>query len=437
MDTKKKKIILIVLSVLLVILIPIFIFTLVTYININKEIKNEPNIANNHSSDPNNELNNNEKPLENIELSGDFDVDIFRQTFVNMPEATNTVISPLSIKIAMAMAAEGASGNTLTEIQEILGIDEGTKLEVKELIEQIENDEDIVFDIANSFWGKEGLEFDPEYITILEQYYSAEVDEVDFTDLATNKLLNDWVSENTNDKIKTIVSKEETLRSYVAVLINAIYFNAKWSLQFDEEDTQKDNFSVLDGSTTEVDLMYLDSDFNYYEDEEIQAISLPYGESEKYAMKVYLPKAEIDFVDFITSLNAEKLFEWNEGFSYEEGIIKLPKFKIECSNNGFVDILRELGIKDAFIPGTADFSKMTASRKSDVYIDKIIHKTYIDVTEEGTEAAAVTGIFMAGTSAPSEEQPFNMIVNRPFLFIIEDTEDGNILFMGAILNPNE
>jgi serpin B len=430
MDTKKKKIILIILSVLLVILIPTFVYTLITYININSDRSKNTNINNNND--------NNDTPLVPIELSGDFDIDLFRQTFVSASEAKNTVISPLSIKIAMAMAAEGASGKTLSEIRDILGIDENTKLDVKQLIEQIENDEDITFDIANSFWGKEGLEFDLEYTNTLEQYYNAEVEEVDFSDLATNKLLNDWVSDETDDKITIIVPPDEDLTPYITVLMNAIYFNAKWSLPFDEEDTEKDNFTTIDGSETEVDMMYLNSEFDYYEDEQIQVISLPYGESEKYAMRVYLPKENVDFVDFVSDINAEKLSEWTEQFTYEEGMIKLPRFKIEYSNSGFVDILKKLGVKDAFLFGTADFTRMTVSRRSDIFIDKIIHKTYIDVTEEGTEAAAVTAIMMVGSMAsPEEVVPFSMIVNSPFLFTIKDTEEGNILFIGAVTNPNQ
>jgi serpin B len=178
----------------------------------------------------------------------------------------------------------------------------------------------------------------------------------------------------------------------------------------------------------------MDSDFLYQENDDFQAVELPYGENGRYVMRVYLPNEGKEIDKFVSDMTREKMDKWKEGFSLMEGYLELPKFKIEYSSS-LEDVLKNLGIRKAFDTGSANFKGII---DKNVYFSKVVHKTYIDVSEKGTEAAAVTTIGMSLTAMPTEpEETFEMIVDRPFFFTINDTKNDEILFMGTILNPTE
>ena len=371
------------------------------------------------------------EPDEVETMSGDFDTDLFKASF-SASKNKNVVVSPFSVKMALSMAAQGANGKTLEEMNKVIGLDETSNEYFRRLIEDAAKDGDITLNIANSVWLRQGLEFNQEYLDILNQYYMAQASTLDFGNPSSKDTINKWVSEKTNGKIEEIVDKIEPLD--IAFLINAIYFNANWSTPFEEGYTSKKDFTLLDGSKVKADLMSKTAHLLYQENNEFQAVELPYGENERYVMRVYLPKEDVKFDKFVKGIDKESLQQWGGDFGSMKGVLELPKFKTEYSNS-MKDILISMGIKEAFNSNSADFSKMVTVEGQNVYISEVMHKTYIDVNEKGTEAAAATSIEMSATSAPQPEEMFEMIVDRPFVFTIDDKESGEILFIGAIINP--
>ncbi len=365
--------------------------------------------------------------------SGSFEIDLFRQSFVDSA-GDNIVISPFSVKVAMAMATEGAGGYTLEELQDVLQIDENSKEGFKSIVEDIYQQKDVIFNIANSIWSRKGYVFKQTYLDTLTNYYQAEARELDFSDSEGSKeIINGWVERKTEGKIDSIVDRIDP--SHIAFLINAIYFNADWKQQFEELLTNEDEFTLLDGTKVNTSMMNMSHTIKYLEKDEFQAIELPYGEDGRFLMRVFLPKEEKDFDTFVSELRSNTLNEWNAEFQFKKVSLSLPKFKIEWEGS-LKEILEKLGIKDAFGGGVADFGEMVPTSNKEVYIGDVKHKTFIDVSERGTEAAAVTSVEMFTTSLPTEsEEIFEMNVNRPFFFTIEDTKNNLYLFMGTISDP--
>ena len=365
--------------------------------------------------------------------SGSFEIDLFRQSFVDSA-GDNIVISPFSVKVAMAMATEGAGGYTLEELQDVLQIDENSKEGFKSIVEDIYQQKDVIFNIANSIWSRKGYVFKQTYLDTLTNYYQAEARELDFSDSEGSKeIINGWVERKTEGKIDSIVDRIDP--SHIAFLINAIYFNADWKQQFEELLTNEDEFTLLDGTKVNTSMMNMSHTIKYLEKDEFQAIELPYGEDGRFLMRVFLPKEEKDFNTFVSELRSNTLNEWSAEFQFKKVSLSLPKFKIEWEGS-LKEILEKLGIKDAFGGGVADFGEMVPTSNKEVYIGDVKHKTFIDVSERGTEAAAVTSVEMFTTSLPTEsEEIFEMNVNRPFFFTIEDTKNNLYLFMGTISDP--
>ncbi len=379
-------------------------------------------------------VNNNENNNENEEIeisSSEFNTNLFKESF-KVSDNKNVVVSPLSVKMALSMAAQGADGQTVEEMNRVIGLDETSNEYFRRLIEDVVKDSDVTINIANSVWLRQGLEFNFAYLDILNSYYMAQASTLNFKDLSSKDKINNWVKEKTNGKIEEIV--EEIKPQDIAFLINAIYFNANWSTPFEEEYTQQKDFTLLNNSKVKAQLMTRTASFQYQENDQFQAVELPYGEEGRYVMRVYLPNESQKFEDFVNSITGKDLEEWGNGFSSMRGTLQLPKFKTEYSSS-LKDMLISMGIKKAFDSGSADFSKMITTKGENVYISEVMHKTYIDVNEKGTEAAAVTNIGMSMTSAPSLEETFEMIVDRPFVFTIDDKESREALFIGAIINP--
>ena len=374
----------------------------------------------------------NSNPLDEVEtMSGDFDTDLIKESF-SASDSKNVVVSPFSVKMALSMAAQGANGKTLEEMNKVIGLDETSNEYFRRLIEDAAKDGDITLNIANSVWLRQGLQFNPAYMDILDSYYMAQASTLDFAEPSSKDTINKWVSEKTNGKIEEIVDEIKPLD--IAFLINAIYFNANWSTPFEQGLTSKKDFTLLDGSKVKADLMSKTAHLLYQENNEFQAVELPYGENERYVMRVYLPKEDVKFDKFVKGIDKESLQQWGGDFGSMKGVLELPKFKTEYSNS-MKDILISMGIKEAFNSNSADFSKMVTVEGQNVYISEVMHKTYIDVNEKGTEAAAATSIEMSATSGPQPEEMFEMIVDRPFVFTIDDKESGETLFIGAIINP--
>ncbi|MBD3366842.1 MAG: serpin family protein, partial [Candidatus Eisenbacteria bacterium] len=256
------------------------------------------------------------------------------------------------------------------------------------------------------------------------------VDFVRDTEKARTRI-NGWVEDETNDRIENLIPRGALDSSTVLVLVNAIYFKGDWKQKFDEEATREAPF-MSPGEATTVDMMHRVDDYGYLADDAAQVLELPYQGGD-LAMTVILPTDESDgaLAALESSLTPELLADWFAGLSERKVDVSLPRFTIHWGTEELGDDLRALGIVEAFKPGTADFSGIAGNRE--LFISKVLHKAFVDVNEEGSEAAAATAVGIARTSIPEPPPVFR--ADRPFLFLIRDRGTGAILFMGRLASP--
>lgn len=350
-------------------------------------------------------------------------------------EDGNAFISPTSLLMALSMVYNGAAGETKEEIAKAMAI-EGIDVDDlnqanASLMTMLNKDSDhIQLNVANSIWLNEEFHFLDEFIQHNQDYFNAEVEEIDVLDRKSSKKINNWVKQSTNDKIEDIA--DDPLDSnLVAMLINAIYFKGDWVHAFDPKQTENRAFHLEDGTTKKVPTMKLNKELAYMENDLFQAITLPYGDGEM-SMKVFLPKEDSSLEAVQQQLTEENWNTWNDSFDKKEGKLLLPRFQMEYEAT-LNETLDSLGMRHAFDRNKADFSNMI-QEDVPLWISKVKQKTFVDVNEEGTEAAAVTSVEMKTVSAPID-QPFRMEVNRPYLIAITDDETNTILFIGSIFNP--
>lgn len=348
-------------------------------------------------------------------------------------ENGNIFVSPTSLYTALAMVYNGADGATKDEIANVLEVDNLPPEEMNRanasLISKLSSDSaDINLNIANSIWVAEPYKLLQNFHESSETYYRAKIETIDMTDPVSSDLINTWVSDETNGKIKKMAEKP-LAANMVAMLLNAVYFNGNWQLPFAEELTEEQAFYMAKDSTVQVPLMALQGELSYMETENFQAVSLPYGDGEMN-MHVFLPAEDSSLAEFKTAMNEEKWAGWLTAFEPKLGTVMLPKFKMEYEVM-LNDTLKSLGMQTAF--SSVDLSNMFET-SSGLFISEIIQKSYIDVSEKGTEAAASTSVAIAESTA--DEPSFEVKVNRPFFFAITDEETGAIVFMGSIENPN-
>jgi serine protease inhibitor len=354
---------------------------------------------------------------------------------IEADENGNTFISPTSLFMALSMVYNGADEVSKEEISKVLkseGIEVNEMNKANASLMSILNSdsEEIQLNVANSIWLNETYHFQDNFAQNNRDYFNAQIQEIDIYDSKSVGMINDWVAESTNNKIGGIV-KAPLNKDLVAILINAIYFKGNWKYEFDEKQTEKRPFYLEDGITKDVSLMTLDKKLAYMENENFQAVLLPYGDGEM-SMKVFLPKENSTLAEFEKTLTNDNFKKWNSEFQQQEGTIMLPKFQLEYEVL-LNEPLKKLGMTTAFEEG-ANFSKMIKEDDA-LWISQVKQKTFIDVNEEGTEAAAVTSLEMVQESAPAKS--FHMEVNRPFFIAITDEETGTILFMGSIFDPIE
>ncbi len=350
-----------------------------------------------------------------------------------MPTNTNYMFSPLSIKMAFAMAANGADGNTKTEILNALGIDDLNEYNeyAKKLIEGYQKADILKLDIANALWLNEShtsQRFAENYQNTLKTYYDAEVNSSTEDVIADE--INSWVKEKTNDKIDSIITDELAQdERFIMALLNAVYFKAAWQNEFDEDATEKDIFTDRNGVEKQTDFMNETAYYGYYNDNGTEVLALPYKN------RVYDEAAEeMLSYDFDVSMylirgaySEDTLSNLIENSSLINKRIKLsiPKFESEFDTS-LIDIMNKLGVVDTFEDEKADFRKMFDN--GNMYLMAALHKTYIKVDEKGTEAAAVTMLAGGASSAPPE--PIVVKFDTPFTYVIRDDANGEILFMG-------
>jgi serine protease inhibitor len=342
----------------------------------------------------------------------------------------NVFVSPSSVAIALSMAYNGANGDTKKAMANALQFQGMTLEEINRsqrnlMANLAQVDPKVKLAIANSLWAKEGVAFNLNFLQQNEKFYDAKVKTLDFDQPTASDEINGWVKDSTNGKIEKIVDR--ITPEHVMFLINAIYFKGAWSNEFDQKNTENRPFLLANGTKKQVPLMKRQGEYRYSETDKFQAISLPYGNGQM-SMYVFLPKSNL--AEFQKSLTTENWQTWMKQFSSREGQIQMPRFKMDYE----VDLktaLSALGMGLAF-QDAADFSNLS---KATTKIDEVKHKTFVEVNEEGTEAAAVTSVGIVATSARIQEEPFKMIVDRPFFCAIRDNRTGEILFMGSIVNP--
>jgi serpin B len=344
----------------------------------------------------------------------------------------NLFVSPSSVAIALAMTYNGASGATQQQMAQTLEL-QGMSLSdlnrananLKTLLE--DSDSGVQLAIANSLWAKQGIPFKPAFIQHNREFYGAQVTALDFADPGAVATINNWVKENTRGKITQIVDGLKP--DDVMFLINAIYFKGSWTKAFDKSETVKKPFYTANGRSKQHPLMAQTGSYKYYETDQFQAVSLPYGKK-RVSMYLFLPKKASSLSDFTKTLTAENWQQWMSRFRTQSGSVQVPRFKLEYEVE-LKKALSALGMPIAFDASKATFDALsTVSTK----IDQVKHKTFVEVNEEGTEAAAATSVGIVATSMPMNE-PFQMVVDRPFFCAIRDNQTGTVLFMGAIVDP--
>ncbi|MGL5192171.1 MAG: serpin family protein [Chroococcales cyanobacterium] len=359
-----------------------------------------------------------------------FGINLFSQIY-QQEKANNIFISPLGLTLALQMLNGGATGTTHEAIASVLetpGMEqEQIDLTLSALQTHLqEMDSEVELAIANSFWMNQNRSFNPDFIQRTETSYQALTREIDFSSPATAApMINEWVAEETRQKIDHILEPHDFDSGTIALLVNAIYFKSAWLSPFSESDTREYPFALADGQMKAHPLMFQTQEFAYYENALFQAISLPYGNTAEVNLYIFLPNPEVGLDLFLEQLNIEN---WNLWFKqyWEHKPVKLglPRFKIEYDIE-LKDILTAMNMGIAF-SSQADFSSITTEP---FWISKVKHKTFLEVNEEGTEASAVTGIL--GTRSG----PVDMIIDRPFFFAIRDDSTGTLLFMGTLVNP--
>jgi len=372
----------------------------------------------------------NESEIALVNSTDNFGLKLFKEVIRQEDSDKNVFISPLSVSFALGMTLNSANGTTREEMQstlELAGLsDLGINQSYQSLMKLLRGmDKNVIFQIANSIWYRLGWKFEDEFLNTNKNYFDAKISELDFSEPEAVAIINKWVEDNTNGKIKEIVEAPINPMT-VMFLINAIYFKGNWTYEFDKKLTKDADFTKTDGLIVTCKMMEQRTEFQYLFNEDFQAVDLLYGDG-LYRMTIFLPRYTNEINSLIEKFDQENWNNWMGGFSKEEGVLFLPKFKIEYEIS-LNDVLKAMGMPTAFTEW-ADFTKMF--KPGGLFISEVKHKTYVDVYEEGTEAAAVTSVEIGYTS----ERGFVMNVNRPFIFAIRENHSGTILFIGKVVEP--
>jgi serpin B len=345
----------------------------------------------------------------------------------------NLFLSPYSVFVALAMTYEGASGVTADEMASVLQVPQGNETMLcsfGRIYNLLNQDKEYTLSTANALWIKEDYPFLQSYLDYIDHYYMGKATPVNFTDASSAaEMINQWVEEQTKEKIKDLIAESDIDPLTALILTNAIYFKGLWTNQFDPESTTDGDFTLLSGESIQTPMMrYAKSGehLNYSETEDIQIVELPY-KGDALSMIVILPK-EKNLTEIEANLDYKTFTSWKQNLTQQTVDVVFPKFTMETEFS-LKDVLMDMGMKTCFSQN-ADFSGMTGHQE--LFIEKVRHKAFIEVTEEGTEAAAATSVHMALTSAPSM---IEFHADHPFLFLIQHKDTGTILFMGHVTAP--
>ena len=377
-----------------------------------------------------------------------FGFQLFREIVADAEPTENVFISPLSVLNALVMAKNGAAGETEQAFNELLGVEGHSNNALNQMMREITDqlshtDPGVQFRAANSIWSRTGKALVPDFVALCQDYLNAVAREIDFRATGTADTINNWVAENTNNKILEII-KAPISPDMALLLMNAIYFNANWTYPFDTALIRMGPFYLADGTTSDCELMFRDfaedqaffdqyserpityfRDGDYFTPGTVMGASLPYG-SEGYYMTILMPDSAITMGEFMELLTVENWQAWQQLPREHDWYFAMPKFRLEFGVD-LNDVLATMGLGIAFNPEQADFSDMFMDGEG--CIDNVQHKTFIQVDEHGTEAAAVTTVWYADSMPPL------FIADRPFLVVIHEQSTGAILFIGRISNP--
>ncbi len=352
----------------------------------------------------------------------------FLQETLNTTDDDNVFLSPLSVSIAMGMTWNGANGVTKEEIKQALKHQGLTDVQINKyyqiLLNNLPNlDNKTKLILANSIWYKKDFPILQSFLDKNSLYFNAKVQGLDFSQPASVDVINNWCAQKTNNLIQKPL--DQISDNSVAFLINAIYFKGLWKNKFDSKNTFDASFTAEDNTSSTVDMMNQTESFDYAEDDDAQYIDLPYGNG-AFSMLVILPKQGKKTSDIAANLTTTKWKTIVNSLSNQSVTLQLPRFKVQ-NKLQLNPILERLGIEKAFSPDEADFSGISSDAQ--LYISRVIHQTYCEVNEEGTEAAAVTIVDIGVTSIPVFKE---FRANKPFIFFVREKSTGIIVFAGKI-----
>ncbi len=339
----------------------------------------------------------------------------------------NTVTSPLSASVLLAMVAAGAGGTTADEMIEVLGLEDARDTRYAALLADLTDVDDVTLRVANSLWAADGYPFEDDYIDFVQDTFGATLDEVDLGSQDTADRIDDWVDDRTKGLIEDIAEDLGLPNPQaVLVLLNAVYFLGTWTTTFDEAETREAPFTLADGHQVEVPTMHrTDPEIDTATGEGFTMFRLPYGDDERFGMEVLLPDEDVALDDLLRDLDVATWHQTVDQLAPSTpSQLALPRFELEWDAT-LNDTLEGLGMTEAF--GGGDFTPMSPANP---YLDTVVQKTYIRVDEEGTEAAAVTGGVMDESAGPPP-----LLVDRPFAFTVSDRDTGTILFLGGVHDP--
>lgn len=374
-----------------------------------------------------------EESVQNLsEAINNFSCELYK--LIHHDTNENIFFSPCSIFTALAMTYEGACGDTAEQMKTVLGFEQNNTINLcsfGRIYNLLNIDTEYTLNTANALWTREGYPFLESYLDFIDDYYMGKATEIDFSNPASaSDIINAWVEKNTGGKITDMLSEADVNPDTVLILSNAIYFKGLWLNQFDEDDTRDRDFTLSNKEVIQVPMMALtnaEESFNYTETEDVQILELPY-KGDDVTMMIILSK-ENNVINIVQQLDTEVLSTWKDSITPTDIDIYLPKFTFRTEYN-LKQILIDLGMELPF-SYAADFSGMNGY--GGLFIEKVLHKAFIEVNEEGTEAAAATTVHMMETAMPEPAAVFN--ADHPFIFIIQHEETGTILFMGCVNNP--
>lgn len=350
------------------------------------------------------------------------------QTIAGQEKKQNIALSPLSVTTILTMLYNGAKGESKTALAKRLGLQGLTVAEVNNYYQNLQSEllttkQRVELKFTNSMWLDDNLQLRKKFMSKMDKYYQGQAFQTDFSKPSAVAEVNNWITKQTEGKITDMI---DSLTGVKMMLINALYFKSKWQTQFPKSNTSQELFTTITGHKKQVATMKQQTKFNYYQDDKIKLLELPYHE-QRLAMYIVLPNKEIKFNSWLEDITAQQIQAKINKLSVKEVKVALPKFKLSSGSKQLNGVLTQMGLGILFNGG--DLSKIAPN----VTVGSIEHQAVIEVTEEGSEAAGVTDAKMPTARPPGAVKIFK--ADHPFLFMIQDKKTATILFIGQIVDP--